>query len=177
MKKFYRLKWILFIPILFIIGLSTFSSCSESMTVPEEEPLSAVIYLYGQQITSTYSAWPIPENEEPIVDTTGIAFFTKFQSIHGDENQLRVYGLEGADVGKRGNQLFPGCEHPDECRITGTLINEEFSINLTNDGRSYQAKGFIYQTYDPYVEMTATYNYQNTTFEYELKGGVFDPYE
>jgi hypothetical protein len=159
-----------------LIGWIAISSCGDSLTVPgeDQEPLSSLIQLRGEVITTTYSNWPIPENEEPSVDTTRVGFFVKIHSLPGQNNEVRMYGLEGADVGKRGNHLFPDCSHPDDCKIIGTLTDEKLNIDLRNNGRTYKAEGFIYQTYDPYVEMTATYNYQNMMIEYELEGGVFN---
>lgn len=164
--------WIL-IPVIMILLLGM-GSCSDSTSVTDRQPLSAVMQIGGKLIKTTYSEWPIPENEVPAVDTTRVGFFIHIHSLKGETSEIRLYGLEGADVGKHGNQLFPNCSHPDECKVTGTLTDEKLNIDIQNDGRSYKAEGFIYQTYDPYLVMTATYRYENITFEYELEGRVFD---
>ncbi|MDX1640670.1 MAG: hypothetical protein R3220_03170 [Balneolaceae bacterium] len=160
-----------------LVGLLVFNNCGDSLTVPDKddnknEILSEVIFMKGRLIATKYSDWPIPENDVPEIDTTRIGFLMKVQSINGEENSIRIYGLEGGDVGKREDYLFPGCTHPDDCRIIGTLTDEALQINLTNNGRTYQAEGSISNAYNPYVHMTATYNYQNTTIEYELEGGT-----
>lgn len=175
--RFQQKRWLKVVLVYSLIGFLAFNSCSDSSidtdTDGEEDTtVSDLIFLRGTQITTKYSAWPIPENEVPAVDTTRISFIMKIHSIGGERNSIRMYGLEGADVGKREDYLYPDCKDPDDCIVTGKLEDEVLDIQLTNNGRSYEASGNIYQTYDPYVEMTATYSYQNTTIEYELEGGV-----
>lgn len=174
----FQQKKLLIIALVFsLIGFLAFNSCSDSSIDTDREEgkdktVSDLIYLRGTQIITKYSAWPIPENEVPAVDTTRISFIMKIHSIRGERNSIRIYGLEGADVGKREDYLYPDCKDPDDCIVTGKLEDEVLDIQLTNNGRSYEASGNIYQTYDPYVEMAATYSYQNTTIEYDLEGGV-----
>ncbi len=175
--RFQKKRLLIIVLVFSLIGFLAFNSCSDSSLDTDTDggddtTVSDLIYLRGTQIITQYSAWPIQENDVPTVDTTRIHFITKIQSIRGERNSIRLYGLDGADVGKREHYLYPDCEHPDDCVVTGKLEDEVFDIQLTNNGRSYEASGNIYQTYDPYVEMTATYNYQNTTIEYELEGGT-----
>lgn len=174
---FQKNKWVLALLLFSLLGLLAFNSCSDSLEGPntddeEDDIISALMYLDGIQITTTYSAWPVPENDVPEVDTTRIGFLVKIQSIDGEKNSIRIYGLEGADVGKRENYLYPDCENPDDCKVIGTLAEEELEIDISNNGRSYQAEGKIYQTYDPYIEMTGIYNYQNIIIHYEAEGGL-----
>lgn len=179
MNRFQQMRWSLVALLFSLTGLLAIHSCSDSSidfdtdTVGgKDKTLSNLIYLRGIQIMTQYSAWPIPENDVPTVDTTRIRFLMKIHSIRGERDLIRLYGLDGADVGKRDHYLYPDCKDPDNCKIIGNLSDEVLEINLNNNGRSYEADGNIYQTYDPYVEMSATYKYQNTTIEYELEGGV-----
>ncbi len=61
--------------------------------------------------------------------------------------------------------------------ITGMLEGEDLEIDINNNGRSYRANVMIRNVADGnnlsnYVEITATYNYQQTTIHYEVDGGV-----
>lgn len=123
------------------------------------------ILVGGYKITTTYSDWPIPEGDKPRVDTSRIGF------IFGKEinkDHFRILGLDGADVGKRGNQVFPNCPDSGKCEIIGNMTGpESFKVNLNNDGRTYNAtanfgtSGF---------EMEGEYNYQNVNVKYDLLG-------
>lgn len=171
-------KWMLFVVLISCLGLFLLYSCDSSAgpdsDEKEQEQISVLLYVSGNQITTTYSAWPIPENDVASVDTTRIGFLMKLQTVPGEESSLRMYGLEGADVGKRENYLYPDCNNPDDCQVIGSLVDENLEVDITNNDRSYQAEGKIYQTYDPYIEMTGTYNYQNTTIRYEVEGGIME---
>lgn len=175
MKRLQNKKGIWLVVLFSISGFLGLYSCDDSSTDPDKEgtAISGLLYVSGNQITKRYSDWPIPENDVASVDTMRVGFLVKIHSIRGEENSIRMYGLEGADVGKRENYLYPDCKHPDDCEIVGMLVGEDLEIEITNNDRSYQAEGKIYQTYDPYLEMTATYNYQNITIQYEVEGGVF----
>lgn len=123
------------------------------------------IIVSGEKITTTYSDWPIPEGDKPSVDTSRTGFIFARQL---DDDQFRIIGLDGADVGKRGNQVFPNCPDNGECVIMGnTTGSDGFEVNLNNNGRTYSAtanfgtSGF---------EMEAEYNYQNVKIKYDLLG-------
>lgn len=161
----------LIIVLLGILGLFVIKGCGDSSTGNEDDRVSGILLVGGKEIKTTYSDWPIPEGDEPAKDTTSIGFFLKIQEVGYGNDQLRIVGLEGADVGKYDNRVFPNCTNPEECKIYGKLAGEDLEIDINNNGRSYQATGKIYQTYDPYIEMTATYKYQNITIEYNLEGG------
>jgi hypothetical protein len=88
-------------------------------------------------------------------------------------NMVRVYGLEGADVGKRGQYFYPDCNALDECKVIGTLDGEDLTIDLQHNGRSFKAEGEVlrFEGSDySIVEMAATYSYENTTIQYIFEG-------
>lgn len=176
MRLFQRNSTGLIIVLLGMFGLFLIKGCGDSSTNMDDDEdveadqISGIFYVTGEEIRTIYSDWPIPEGEEPSRDKTRIGFIMKIQKIGDGDDQLRIVGLEGADVGKYDNRVYPDCSTPDECKIYGSLIGEDLEIEIENNGRSYQAAGSIYQTYEPYVEMTATYNYQNVTIQYELEG-------
>jgi len=139
---------------------------------------SAVLYaMRSSEVMTSYSEWPIPEGEEPSEVTTRYDFLMLIDFKTGDDNQVRLYGLEGADVGKRDYYLYPDCTNPEDCKITGTLDGEDLTINIQSNGRSYQAEGVIRRIINNNnnygsAELTATYKYQNTTVQYRLEGSV-----
>lgn len=179
MKALYQKRWIRVILLLSCLGMLGLSGCKDlfSGSDRDDDSISGLFALTGKEIVTTYSDWPIPENDVPSVDTTRIRFLMLTNSVPKEENMVRLYGLEGADVGKRERYLYPGCDTPNDCKITGTLDGEILTIELYNNGRSYQAEGAIRNVTDGnnrsnYVVITATYHYQHTTIQYEIEGGV-----
>lgn len=160
--------------LLSILGLLMIKGCGDSSTSPDDEEegdqVSGIFYVRGKEVRTIYSDWPIPEGEVPSKDEERISFIIKIQKIRTGSDQLRIIGLEGADVGKYDNRIYPDCTIPEECKIYGNLVGEDLAIDIENNDRSYQATGKIYKTYEPYLEMTATYSYQNVKIEYTLEG-------
>jgi len=131
----------------------------------------------GQATVTSYSQWPFPEGEEPSVVTSSYRFMMVIDFSGSNENQVRFYGLEGADVGKRNQYLFNDCNHMTDCKVIGTLDGEELTIDLQHEGGTFQAEGEIRNFTDSYytndfIELTATYTYQETIIEYEFRGEV-----
>lgn len=156
-----------------VLGGAFLSSCSDSSTnAGVNEVVAGVYSIQGEKIVTKYSEWPVPQNEEPSVDTLSVDFLLVIAADEGSENTIRLIGVEGVDIGEAGNRVFPNCKVPDECEFFGKLVGEDLEISVSKNGRSYQAIGSIYQTYDPYLEMTAVFNYQNITIEYEVEGGL-----
>lgn len=131
------------------------------------------LFVYGKKVTTTYSDWPIPEGDKPTVDTSGISFIMLRQI---KKYSFQIYGLEGADVGKRDNLVFPNCTDMDECKIRAKITGQsKFKINLNNEGRTYKATGQFRKVeflFGHVVDLTmeAEYQYQNLTIKYELGG-------
>lgn len=156
-----------------VLGVLFLSGCSDSSTnTGVNENVEGVYSIQGEKIVTRYSDWPIPQHEEPAVDTLGVDFLLVIATAEGKEDTIRLYGVEGVDIGEGDNRVFPNCTVPDECEFFGTLVGEDLEISVSNNGRSYKATGNIYQTYDPYLEMTAVFNYQNVTIHYEVEGGL-----
>ena len=183
MMKQNQHRWIWVGLLLTCISIAGLTGCGDLFSGFDKDNVkknenSAVLYaMKGNQIMTSYSEWPIPEGEEPSEVTSRYDFLMLIDFKTGDDNQVRFYGLEGADVGKRDYYLYPDCTNPDDCKITGTLDGEDLTINIQSNGRSYQAEGAIRRiihSNNNYgsAELTATYKYQNTTIEYRLEGGV-----
>lgn len=183
MKTLHQLKWMWFVLFLSCISMAGLAGCGDLFSGFDKEDgrkndNSSVLYaMRGNQIITSYSEWPIPEGEEPSEVTSRYDFLMLIDFKSGDDKQVRFYGLEGADVGKRDHYLYPDCTNPDNCKITGTLEGEDLTINIQRNGRSYQAEGVIRRIIhnnNDYgsAELTATYKYQNTTIEYRLEGSV-----
>lgn len=159
--------------LIIILGAIFLNGCADSSTNTQVyEKVAGTYSIIGEKIVTTYSEWPIPENEEPTVDTLGVDFLLVITAAENREDTIRLIGVEGVDIGEGDNRVFPNCTVPDECEFFGTLVGEDLEISVSKNGRSYQAIGSIYQTYDPYLEMTAVFNYQNITIEYEVEGGL-----
>jgi len=127
----------------------------------------------GFETITRYSEWPIPEGEVPTVQRYGVHFFMLMKMNNRVDSMVRVYGLEGADVGKVDRYLYPGCNTLDNCKVIGTLEGEDLTIEIQNNGRSYQAEGTIQFFEDSdysIAEITATYNNKNTTIQYIFEG-------
>jgi len=179
MKVLYQKRWIGVVLLLSCLGMIGLSGCENSFfgSDREDDTISGLFALTGKEIVTTYTDWPIPENDVPKRVTTNIDFLMLIRSVQGEKNMVRMYGLEGADVGKREHYLYPGCKTPDDCKITGTLDGEVVEMDINNNGRSYRATVTIRNVTDGnnlsnYAEITATYNYQNTTIHYEVDGDV-----
>lgn len=161
--------------LIIILGAVFLYGCADSSTNTQvNEKVVGTYSIIGEKIVTKYSEWPIPENEEPAVDTLGVDFLLVIAAAENREDTIRLYGVEGIDIGEGDNRVFPNCTVPAECEFFGRLVGEDLEINVSNNSRSYQAEGKIFQTYEPHLEMTATYNYQNTTIEYDLEGEVLE---
>lgn len=159
--------------LILVLGAVFLHGCADSSTNTQvNEEVVGTYSINGEKIVTKYSEWPIPENEEPTVDTLGVEFLLVIAAAENREDTIRLYGVEGVDIGEGDNRVFPNCTVPAECEFFGRLVGEDLEINVSNNGRSFQAEGKIYQTYDPYIEMTGTYNYQHTTIYYEVEGGL-----
>tara|TARA_R100001143_G_scaffold6711_1_gene9069 strand:+ start:9134 stop:9658 length:525 start_codon:yes stop_codon:yes gene_type:complete len=171
MKVLHQKRWAGVVLLLTCLGMLGLSGCKDHFSDVdiEDDEIIGLFALRGQEIVTNYSDWPIPENDVPSVDTTRINFLMLIRSVDGEKNRVRMYGLEGADVGKREHYLYPGCKTPDDCKIIGMLEGEDLEIDINNNGRSYLANIMIRNNY---VEITATYNHQQTTIHYEVDGGV-----
>jgi len=183
MKSRPQIRWKSIQILLFCFAMAGFNGCGEPFSgfngenVRNNEDSSVLYAMRGNQIITSYSEWPIPEGEEPSEVTSRYDFLMIIDFKSGDDKQVRFYGLEGADVGKRDQFLFADCDSFVDCEVTAVLDGDELTINLEHNGRSYKAEGAIRNITDSYytndsVEMTATYKYQQTTIQYELRGGV-----
>lgn len=148
--------------------------CSENSVQPEPESevsadtLSTLFFLEGKKIETRYSEWPVPDGEQPSVDTTNIYFTVHIKRVEGDMKKVRFYGLEGADAGSAGNRVYPNCTVSDDCKVYGNIVlGQQFEIDLENNGRTYQANGLV-TTFE--ANLTGRYQYQNLTIDYELQG-------
>lgn len=173
MKVLHQKRWVGVVLLLTCLGMLGLSGCKDlfSGSDREDDTIIGLFALSGQEIVTNYSEWPIPENDEPSVETTRIDFLMLIRSVDGEENRVRLYGLEGADVGKREHYFYPSCKTPDDCKITGMLEGEDLKIDINSNGRSYRAEVKIRNNY---VEITATYNYQQTTINYEVDGVMIE---
>jgi hypothetical protein len=146
-----------------ILGF-VFGGCSNSSTNTKiNDEVFGLYSIEGQKIITN-------ENEETTVDTLYVEFLLMISKAEAGEDTIRLYGLQGVDTGDGDNRVYPNCTIPEECEVFAKLEGEDLKIDVINDGRSYQATGKIYQTYEPYIEMKATFNYQNTTIYYEVEG-------
>lgn len=147
-----------------------FVGCSNSSTnVKINDDVFGIYSIEGQKII-TKASKSSPENEGTTVDTLYVEFLLVISEAEGREDTIRLYGLQGVDTGEGDNRVYPNCTIPKECKVFAKLEGEDLKIDINNEGRTYQATGKIYQTYDPFIEMSATFNYQNTTIHYEVEG-------
>ena len=169
-------KFVWLIILLLTVGLFLFKGCSDSSTSlgppPDDEvvdSISGLMLVRGLKTTTIYS----PEGEEPYVDSENVHFLVKLKLDREKEDAVRIYGLEGADTGKFDHMAFPGCTHPDDCEVYGTMTGiRNFEVHLDNQGRTYKATA-VYQTVD--FDIQAEYQYQNVTIHYDLTGErIFD---
>ncbi len=183
MKTLHQLRWIWVVLLIFCFAMAGLTGCEDLFSGFDKEDgrrndKSSVLYaIKGNEIMTSYSEWPIPEGENPSVNTSYIRFLMLIDFNDSKDNEIRIFGLEGADVGKRDYYLYPDCTKPEDCKITGTLDGEDLTINIQSNGRSYQAEGTIRRIIhnnNDYgsAELTATYKYQNTTIQYRLEGSV-----
>ncbi|MDZ7718275.1 MAG: hypothetical protein U5K72_05580 [Balneolaceae bacterium] len=151
------------------VAILMLMGCSGSSTAPgNESPIPGVYYLRGEKIVSTVSAGNTGEIEQ---DTTFVLLIVKIQKVENERNRFRFYGLDGADVSEEGNhRVFPECNDPEQCEIYGSIAGEDLLIDVSNGERSYHASGNVYQTYDPYIDIEAEYEYQDVTIHYTLEG-------
>ena len=164
----------LLIIMLLVFGFASMKGCSDSSTDPydsknEEEVvdrISGIMYLRGQKVTTTYSDWPIPEGDKPTVDSSYINFIISLKLDQKNPEKVRIYGLEGADVGKYENLIFPNCTNTNECKVYGEMTGlRSFTVELENSGRTYTATGAFKSTD---YKIVGEYNYQNITIQYDL---------
>jgi hypothetical protein len=178
-----QLKWMWVVLLLTFISVAGLTGCGDLFSGFDKENIrndedSAVLFaMRGNQIMTSYSEWPIPEGEEPSEVTSRYDFLMLIDLKTGDDNQVRFYGLEGADVGKRDQYLYHDCNPMADCKVIGTLDGEELTIDLQHEGGTFQAEGEIRNFTDSYytndfIELTATYTYQETIIEYEFRGEV-----
>ena len=124
-----------------IVIIIFFGSCSNNSTGPAEDEISGVYLMTGEKITTKYSGWPKSATEEPRVDTSSAGFLLKVEKLDDSGNYLRLYGLEGVDIGENRNRVFQNCIIPDECEIIIQLNGKEFQMNFNNGERSYKGTG------------------------------------
>lgn len=152
---------------MFALSIFIVAGCSGSSTGPEVrifDTTSGDIYMYGKELTTVH----LSNGETADEITTYIDFVMTVKLLKVGEESVRFYGLEGADVGKKGHNVFPGCTRSDDCPVFGRMTgNETFEININHQGRSYTATGSI-RTVN--VEMEAVYQSENVTIRYELNG-------
>lgn len=176
MKNLGRNSLGLLMIVLLIFGLASLKGCSDSLTNPPdpkneeeeefEDKISGIMYLRGQKITTTYSDWPIPEGEKPTVESTYIDFIISLKLDPENPERVRIYGLEGADVGKYENMIYPNCTNTNECKVFGEMTGERsFTVDLENQGRTYTATGAFKSTD---YKIVGEYNYQNIIIRYDL---------
>lgn len=161
-----------------VIGQFILAGCSNDASGPDAggefvDRISGNFYLEGFKIEKRFSDWPIPPDEEPSIDTTRIDFSLTIVLPDPEQDEVRFYGLSGADVGESDHRVYPGCTVPEDCKVFGQRTDlEEIAIILENDGRMYH--GFAYVRTN-YIGVQAEYQYQNITIEYDLDGQRFSP--
>jgi hypothetical protein len=169
-------KFIWLIILLLMAGLFVFKACSDSSTSlgppPDDEivdSISGLMLMRGVKTTTTY----FPEGEKPDVESEHVNFLVKLKLSSENDDSVRIYGLEGADTGKFDHRVFPGCTHPDDCKVHGRMTGiRNFKVDLNHQGRTYKATA-VYQTVD--FDIQAEYQYQNVTIHYDLTGErIFD---
>lgn len=175
MKNFRRNSIGLLMIMLMIFGFASMKACSDSLTNPPdpkneeeevEDRISGIMYLRGQKITTTYSDWPIPEDDKPTIDSTYIDFIISLKLDPENPDRVRIYGLEGADVGKYEYMIYPNCTNTNECKVFGEMTGERsFTVDLENQDRTYTATGAFKSTD---YKIVGEYNHKNVTIEYDL---------
>src|SRR6056297_539785 len=175
MKTINQLRWMWFVLLLSCISMAGLTGCEDFFSVfDKSEDSKNVLYeMKGFETITSYSEWPISEGQVPTVQRYGVRFFMLMKVNSRVNNIVRVYGLEGADVGKGDHYFYTDCNALDECKVIGTLDGEDLTIDLQHNGRSFMAEGKV-QRFEgsdySIVEMTATYNYKNTTIQYIFEG-------
>jgi hypothetical protein len=152
---------------LIALSILIIAGCSGSSTGPDVriiDTTSGDIYMYGKELTTVH----LPNGETEEETTAYIDFVMTLKLLQVGEEKVRFYGLEGADVGKSGNYVFPGCTRSDDCPVYGRMTtNETFEININNQGRSYTATGSVRTVH---VQLEGVYQSENVTIRYELNG-------
>ena len=88
------------------------------------------LFVFGKKVTTTYSNWPIPEADKPTVDTSFVSFVMLRQV---KKYSFQVYGLEGADVGKRDDLVYSNCTDMEKCKVRAKITGPgRFKINLNS---------------------------------------------
>jgi hypothetical protein len=165
------------------ILLSLFLSCmilcsciEDSLNPSEYEPrepdidLAGLWLLSGAEETTTYSEWPIPPDEDPVQKKNSQGFNMLIQQT--GENQIRIYGLVGADAGRAEHSVFPECNNPENCKVFGTKTGDRtWEIDIKNGQRTFYAtievKILINKTE---IRLESTYEYQNKSIEHTMDG-------
>lgn len=175
MKTLYHLKWMWIVLLLSCISIAGLTGCEDLFSVfDKSKDTKTILYeMKGFETITRYSEWPIPEGESPSVQRYGVHFFMLVKVNNRVNNLVRLYGMEGADVGKHDRYLYPDCNSLDDCKVIGTLDGEDLTIDLRHEGRSFQAEGevrFFEGSDYSIAEITATYQYKNTTIQYIFEG-------
>lgn len=160
----------------YLVCIFLFSCTDDTLNPPPYEPketeidLSGIWLLSGSEERTTYSEWPIPPDEDPEQEKYSQGFNVLIQQI--DENNIRIYGLVGADAGRAENAVFPECSNPENCKVFGTKTGEhEWEIDIQNGPRTYNAVIKLKEMIDlNEFTLEGTYEYQNKSIEYVLDG-------
>lgn len=135
-----------------------------------EYPHTGLYFVGGEKRTTSYSDWPIPEGEEPEVDTERVEFSIHLK-VQDDQEAIRFVGLHGTDAGEMENRVYPDCTISEDCVILGQSTGtESFEIDIENEGRTYTATGNARSTD---FQLNAQYQYQNITIDYDLEGQMY----
>lgn len=175
MKTLHQQRWMWIVLLLSCFSMAGLTGCEDLFSVfDKNDDTKTILYeMKGFENITSYSEWPIPEGEVPAVERYGVHFFMLIKINNRVNNLVRLYGLEGADVGKRDQYLYPDCNPEADCKVIGTLDGENLTIDLQHKGRSFQAEGevrFFEDSEYSIAEITATYQYKNTTIQYILEG-------
>ena len=156
------------IPLILMTVLFITTCKNHSVDPTSMDEISGVYFLEGLKIT--FLTLSESETEDVTVDTTYFALPTKVLEDFDKKDTLQFIGLEGADVGKNGNRVYPDCSVPDECKIYASLTGEIVEINLSNNGRTYKAQGSLRIRNKPIIELESEFRYQNLRIQYFLSG-------
>lgn len=162
MKKISILS-VLFFLLIYSVG------CKDSIDSEPKEPgdlITGMYFVEGEKIIYQYPTWPIEDGHLPVIDTIRVEIALNIQ-LQDDRETIRLVGVPGADVGIFEHRMYPNCTQSRDCEIYGTKTSEDnFEINLSGNGRTYQANLFLKN----YFELEAKFQYQSTTIDYNLTG-------